>query len=136
MRPYNHKGRGYDGAVISAPIEIKEERYICSVVITRMKDNRFYLHEVIEQKKLSDEGSNSVQRQPQRLKAFAKILQNILSAKDLHFDIQRICSTFATSILIINHFKFSFYEEANKLMPRRCAYRTSRKGGTAFLESY
>lgn len=83
----NHKGRGYDGAVISAPIEIKEERYICSVVITRMKDNRFYLHEVIEQKKLSDEGSNSVQRQPQRLKAFAKILQNILSAKDLQINI-------------------------------------------------
>ena len=87
MRPYNYKGRGYDGAVISAPIEIKEERYICSVVITRMKDNRFYLHEVIEQKKLSDEGSNSVQRQPQRLKAFAKILQNILSAKDLQINI-------------------------------------------------
>lgn len=36
---------------------------------------------------LSDEGSNSVQRQPQRLKAFAKILQNILSAKDLQINI-------------------------------------------------
>ena len=83
----NHKGRGYDSAVISAPIEINKERYICSVVITRMKDNRFYLHEVIEQRKLSDEGSNSVQRQPQRLKAFAKILQNILSAKDLQINI-------------------------------------------------
>ena len=48
---------------------------------------KFYLHEVIEQRKLSDEGSNSVQRQPQRLKAFAKILQNILSAKDLQINI-------------------------------------------------
>ena len=82
----NHKDRGYDSAVISAPIEIKKERHICSVVITRMKDNRFYLHEVIEQKKLSDEGSNSVQGQPQRLKAFAKILQNIISAKDLQIN--------------------------------------------------
>ena len=60
---------------------------------------------------LSDEGSNSVQRQPQRLKAlaqklpdavfitnlaqkpsahlgvFAKILQNILSAKDIQINI-------------------------------------------------
>jgi hypothetical protein len=42
---------------------------------------------VIEQKMLSDEGSNSVQRQPQRLKAFANILQNILSTKDLQINI-------------------------------------------------
>lgn len=79
---FNHKGRNYNSAVISAPIIIKEERFICSVVITKMQDNRFYLHEIKEQKKLSNEGSNTVQRQPQRSKAFAKILQNILAAKN------------------------------------------------------
>ena len=47
-----------------------------------MQDNRFYLHEIKEQKKLSNEGSNTVQRQPQRSKAFANILQNILAAKN------------------------------------------------------
>jgi hypothetical protein len=78
----NHKEKGYDSAVISAPINIGNERYICSVVITRMDDNRFYLHEVIEQNRLLDEGSNTVQGQPQRPKAFANILQNILSASD------------------------------------------------------
>ena len=51
----------------------------CDFQPTKLKN----ILEVIEQKMLSDEGSNSVQRQPQRLKAFAKILQNILSAKDL-----------------------------------------------------
>ena len=78
----NHKEKGYDSAVISAPINIGNERYICSVVITRKDDNRFYLHEVIEQNRLLDEGSNTVQGQPQRPKAFANILQNILSASD------------------------------------------------------
>lgn len=38
---FNHKGRNYDSAVVSAPIQIKEERFICSVVITKMQDNRF-----------------------------------------------------------------------------------------------
>lgn len=78
----NHKDRGYDSAVIAAPIKIDGKKYICSVVITRMKDNRFYLHEVIEQEWLSNEGSNTAQRQPQRPKAFANILQNIVSASD------------------------------------------------------
>ena len=62
----NHKDREYDSVVISAPIEIAGDRWICSVVITRRADNRFYLHEVIEQKRLSSEGSNTVQGQPQR----------------------------------------------------------------------
>ena len=52
-----------------------------------MKDNRFYLHEVIEKRKLLSEGSNTAQKQPQRLKVFAKILQNILFAKDLQINI-------------------------------------------------
>ncbi|MBQ2447422.1 MAG: hypothetical protein II277_03335, partial [Bacteroidales bacterium] len=47
----NHKNRNYDSAVLSAPIEIAENRWICSVVITKKEDNRFYLHEVVEQKK-------------------------------------------------------------------------------------
>ena len=83
----DHKGRGYDSALISAPITIGNEAYICSVVITRKEDNRFYLHEVVEQKWLSDEGSNTAQRQPQHPKAFANILQNI---KDASNDVSKV----------------------------------------------
>lgn len=50
----NHKNRGYDSAIIAAPITINNERYVCEVVITRMEDNRFYLHEVTSIEKLQD----------------------------------------------------------------------------------
>ena len=43
----NHKGRKYS----SAPITIRGERYVCSVILHRnKKDNRFYLHEGTTQK--------------------------------------------------------------------------------------
>ena len=48
------KGRGYDSAIISAPITMGGERCICEVVITRKQDNRFYLHEVTPIKKLQE----------------------------------------------------------------------------------
>ncbi len=80
----NHKDRNYDSAVISAPIMIAEIRYICYVTITRKgNSNRFYLHEVWTEKNLVSVRSNAVQRQPSHLQGTAKILQNILSAKDL-----------------------------------------------------
>lgn len=44
----------------------------CDFQPTKLKN----ILEVIEQKLLSDEGSNSVQRQPQRLKAFAQKILN------------------------------------------------------------
>lgn len=76
---YNHKERGYDSHIVAAPIEINGERYICSVVVTSKNgNNRFYLHEVIKQKELLNEGSNQGQSQAQRPKAFAKILQNVV----------------------------------------------------------
>ena len=78
----NHKQRHYDTALIAAPITIGGERYICQVVIRRnKKNNKFYLHEVIEQKWLSDEGSNTAQKQPQHPKAAAKVLKNIVTSK-------------------------------------------------------
>lgn len=79
----NHKGRGYDTAVISAPVGIKGERYICYVTITRAKgSNRFYLHEVWTEKNLTSAGSNAVQGQPSHLQGTAKVLQNIVTAKE------------------------------------------------------
>lgn len=44
----NWKGRGYDTAVICAPIEIAGKRYVCEVVARRLSDGRkdFYLHQV------------------------------------------------------------------------------------------
>ena len=45
-----------------------------------------HLHEVVEKRKLLSEGSNTAQKQPQRLKVFAKILQNIISAKNLQIN--------------------------------------------------
>ena len=74
----NHKERKYDTALIAAPITINKERYICTVVIRRNRsDNKFYLHEVLEQKWLLDEGSNTAQKQSQHPKAFAKVLKNM-----------------------------------------------------------
>jgi hypothetical protein len=79
----NHKGRGYDSAVIVAPIDIMGERHFCYVTITRKNNtNRFYLHEVWTEKNLTNVGSNAVQGQPSRLQGFANILQNIVSAKE------------------------------------------------------
>ena len=48
----NHKERGYNSYVVAAPIKIKDEDYICEVVLKKNKnETRFYLHEVTEQKK-------------------------------------------------------------------------------------
>ncbi len=49
----NYKGRGYTSITIAAPISIREEQYICEVVINkRDKSNNFYLHEVEVKEKL------------------------------------------------------------------------------------
>ena len=87
---FNHKGRGYNSAVLAAPILIKEERYICEVAIILNENKcRFYLHEVTRQKKLLDAVfiTNLAQKPSAHLGVFAKILQNILSAKDLQINI-------------------------------------------------
>jgi|GEM_PF-859922 len=47
----NWKDRGYDTAVIAAPIMIDNESFFEGVVLTRSRgENRFYLHEVLTQK--------------------------------------------------------------------------------------
>lgn len=44
----NWKGRGYDTAVVAAPITIQGENYLAGVILTRsQKENSFYLHEVL-----------------------------------------------------------------------------------------
>ena len=79
----DHKGRGYDSAVVAAPIEISGDRYICYVVITRKKNNsRYYLHEVWTEKNLTDVRSSAAQRQPSQLQGTAKVLQSIVTANE------------------------------------------------------
>ncbi len=80
----NHKNRGYDSAIIAAPITINNERYVCEVVITRMEDNRFYLHEVTSIEKLQDAVflTNLGLSPSAHLGAAANVLQNVLSAKE------------------------------------------------------
>lgn len=47
----NWKGRGYDTAVIAAPITIGTEEHMAAVVLTRSNQtNRFYVHEVMTTK--------------------------------------------------------------------------------------
>lgn len=47
----NWKGRGYDTAVVAAPITIGTEDHIAAVVLTRSNQtNRFYVHEVLTTK--------------------------------------------------------------------------------------
>ena len=54
-RQENWKGRGYDTAVIAAPITIKDVEYICEVVVEQRSNRQgFYLHEVEIKKKLED----------------------------------------------------------------------------------
>ena len=44
----NWKGRGYDTAVVAAPITIGTEDHIATVILTRSNQtNRFYVHEVM-----------------------------------------------------------------------------------------
>lgn len=86
----NHKGRGYNSAILAAPIQIKDERFICEVAIILNENNcRFYLHEVTKQKKILDAVfvTNLTQKSSAHLGVFAKVLQNILSAKDLQINI-------------------------------------------------
>lgn len=48
----NHKGRGYDTAVIAAPVTIdKTPYYMATVVVIEKNKNSYYLHEVALQKK-------------------------------------------------------------------------------------
>lgn len=80
----NHKERGYDTAIIAAPIEINGERYVCMVVVKRnANENRFYLHEVTAEKNLRNDAfvTNSAQK-PASVGDIAKVLQNIVSASD------------------------------------------------------
>lgn len=54
-RQENWKGRGYDTAVIAAPVTIKDVEYICKVVVEQRSNRQgFYLHEVEIKKKLED----------------------------------------------------------------------------------
>jgi len=57
------------------------------IVTVCEEDNRFYLHEVIEQKELSNKVLIPVQRQSQRPKAIASILQNIISVEESSKDV-------------------------------------------------
>ena len=59
-RETNWKNRGWDTAVIVAPIKIGGENYICEVVVKRVNNSqRFYLHEV-ETKRTLDNVFKSV----------------------------------------------------------------------------
>lgn len=47
----NWKGRGYDTAVIAAPVTMNGEPFMEAIVLTRsLGENRFYLHEVLAEK--------------------------------------------------------------------------------------
>ncbi len=81
----NHKKRGYDSAIIAAPIRIAESDFVCEVVVTRLDDNRFYLHEVTQKNKLQDAVFlTNLGRSPSaHLGVAAKVLQDIVCASDL-----------------------------------------------------
>ncbi len=54
-RQKNWKERGYDTAVIAAPVTIKGVEYVCEVVVGQRTNRQgFYLHEVEIKKKLED----------------------------------------------------------------------------------
>jgi hypothetical protein len=48
----NHKGRGYESAIIAAPISVAGERHYVAAVVNRNRNSQgFYLHEVYESNK-------------------------------------------------------------------------------------
>ena len=54
-RQKDWKGRGYDTAVIAAPISIGEKEYICEVVVEQRSNRQgFYVHEVEIKEKLGN----------------------------------------------------------------------------------
>lgn len=78
----NHKNRGYDSYVVAAPIKIKEENYICEVVLKKNKNGtEFYLHEVTEQKKYLDRAfvTRRGNSPAQNLGTMVSLLDNIIS---------------------------------------------------------
>ena len=73
-----------DSAIIAAPIRIAESDYVCEVVVTRLEDNRFYLHEVTAQKNLhNDAFITNLAQKPASLGDLAKVLQDIVCASTL-----------------------------------------------------
>lgn len=105
----NHKNRGYDSVIIAAPININKERHICEVVITRMDDNRFYLHEVTPIKKLQGAVflTNSGQSPSAHLGVAAKILQNIVSTSD---DVSKVVDENGEPLVVYHGTDEEFYE--------------------------
>lgn len=78
----DHKNRGYDSALIAAPILIGGERYVCVVGIRKnLKERRFYIHEVTLEKKLLEEAfvTNLGQNPASPKGVFQTILKNIYS---------------------------------------------------------
>ena len=80
----NHKGRGYNTAILAEPIEIGGERYACLVAVRRStKTNRFYLHEVTAEKNLLDGVFvTNLAQKPTPSGDIAKVLQEIVTAKE------------------------------------------------------
>lgn len=77
----NHKDRSYNSYVIAAPIKIADKNYICEVVLKQNKqENRFYLHEVTEQKKFLERAfvTNSAQK-PAHQGTLSNILEKTVS---------------------------------------------------------
>ena len=77
----NHKDRGYNSYVIAAPIKIADKNYICEVVLKQNKqENRFYLHEVTEQKKFLERAfvTNPAQK-PAHQGTLSNILEKTVS---------------------------------------------------------
>lgn len=80
----NHKERGYNSFIVAAPIKINDENYICEVVLKQnLKETKFYLHEVTEQKKILERAfvTNSAQK-PAHQGTILSILNKALDVND------------------------------------------------------
>ena len=82
----NWKNRGYDTAVVVAPITIAGDEYLMGCVVIRAKeDNTFYLHEVAQIKKDGTTsfktGSSNKSNPSEDVPSVMSILQNLVSVK-------------------------------------------------------
>lgn len=114
----NWKNRGYDSYVFAAPVQHGNDRVFVSVVVTKGADNRYYLHEAV------DENGNLLYGQKEENPASL----SDKSAKDL----QNIVADTGSSVMNISQARGESQEGGGNLQADETYYNLSEDARTFF----
>ena len=114
----NWKNRGYDSYVFAAPVQYGNDRVFVSVVVTKGADNRYYLHEAV------DENGNLLYGQKEENPASL----SDKSAKDL----QNIVADTGSSVMNIAQARGESQEGGGNLQADETYYNLSEDARTFF----